>query len=236
MKKLIATFATMAMLGAATPVFAAELSAQTKAALQTLVASQNIDKYWPLILSNATESGVGQIEKSALAVMEQNRALTPADREILKQIISETSPQVASDIKEFQRKLNPTALVTEMAEKVYPRHYTKDEILALADFFNSATYQKVTALGVEIREEHKRTGEDVTALWKKHDARLSTQEKKEFLDFNESPLGKKQLAVGPKVGAECYEFLRARMAEGYDPIVNRYAVLVRDKFLQATKN
>lgn len=236
MKKFIAAFAAILVLGSATPVFASEVPAETKAALQTLVASQNIDRYWPLILSNATESGVGQIEKSALAVMERNRALTPADREILKQIISETSPQVASEIKEFQRKLNPTALVTEMAEKIYPKHYTKDEILALAKFFNGATYQKVTALGVEIREEHKRTGEDVTALWKKHDARLTTEEKKEFLDFNESPLGKKQLVAGPKVGAECFEFLKARMAEGYDPIINRYTVLVREKFLAATKN
>ncbi|MES2321917.1 MAG: DUF2059 domain-containing protein [Pseudomonadota bacterium] len=233
MKKIIAAFAAFLVLG---PAFSADLPADTKAALQTLVASQNIDKYWPAIISNAADGGVGQIQKSALAVMEQNRALTPADREILKKIIAETSPQVAIEIKEFQQGLNIDKLVSDMAEKIYPKHYTRDEILELAKFFRSTAYQKVTALGIEIRDENKRTGEDVTALWKKYDARLTTEEKKAFLDFNESPLGKKQLTVGPKVGAESLEYLKARIAEGYDPIITRYSVLVREKFLAATKD
>ncbi|MET3135594.1 hypothetical protein AAKU55_005906 [Oxalobacteraceae bacterium GrIS 1.11] len=140
------------------------ITPDTKKALNSLVASQNLVQNWPAIVRNARISGENNVKNGAMDALETNAHLSPEQLVKAKLMIFELAPQISDDVDEFHKSIDATKLMQDMVGFVYPKHYSAQEIQELANFYKSAAFQKTVAISLAVAEESKRSGVDAGML------------------------------------------------------------------------
>jgi hypothetical protein len=212
---------------------AAELDPEMGAALRQLVASQKLQETLPAVLDNARLQGIEQAKQGAEQALADNHALSETERARARKIMDELAPQLAAGVDADLRKLDFPALAQGMVDTGYPKYYTVQEVRQLAAYYASPGYQKMTALLRKVQEEHARTGQDSQQLWRLYGKQISAQENRTVADFLDSPLGKKQKAVGERVKDECAAYLRRQIAPAYAAAAAAHRRLFLEKLAQA---
>jgi hypothetical protein len=209
--------------------YAKIITSDTKKALESLVASQNLAQTWPAIMRNARISGEDNVKKGAMDSLENNSHISPEQLGKAKIIISELAPQISNDIDEFHKSIDVTQLTQNMVEVVYPKYYSAQEIQELANFYKSAAFQKTVAISLAVAEESKRTGVDTRTLWAKYESKLSQQDRQTLVGFQNSAVGQKQKSVGRSVNSDSLNYLQSQLTRGIDEIVKKYAFILNKK-------
>jgi hypothetical protein len=216
-----------------TPAHAAPMDARTKSAIDELVASQNLVKLWPQMLDASAQSGADQIKRGAREAAGKNTALTAQQRDKAFEIIEKNSTPMAAEIAAYHRALPISALVSEMAYKVYPKYFSTDEIESLARFYTSSTFQKMTRFHLRLSEERARTGQSESELQKRLSMGLTPQEERQLVEFSNSPAGRKQQKEGAAFAAEMRTFMDQKTAPGFDAIVTKYGKIMQAEMQKA---
>jgi hypothetical protein len=221
--KLIFVLAlTVSVAGFTPDARSAESSVETRKALQTLVASLNLEQYWPLVIEKFGQNGAAAIQSSALASLAGVPNLTDAQRRKAEALIAQWSVPMAEEIYAYHRKIDVTKLLSEMAETVYPKYFTAGEIRELAAFYGSSAFHKVAATNIRMAQEKARSAQGIQGPGIKYGSLLTQGEKEFVMAFGNSALGRKQLAVGPALSKDMLEFLNGRTAAGVNEVVDRY--------------
>jgi hypothetical protein len=207
----------------------AEQSLEMTKALQTLVASQNLEKNWPLIIQNSGKTGAAVIQRSALASLAGKPGFTDAQRRKAAGLIAEWSVPMAEEIDALNRAIDVKALLSDMAQTVYPKYFTSSEINDLAAFYSSKAFQKTVEIGLRVGEESARTGKSRESLWAKYDSMLTPDDKKSLAAFGNSAIGKKQQTVGPALGNDMRDFIQSRTDASVNEVADRYGKLLAAK-------
>jgi hypothetical protein len=212
---------------------AAELDPEMSAALHQLVDSQKLEETLPAVLDKARLQGIEQAKKGAEQAIADNRALSDTERAQARKIMDELAPQLVAGVDADLRKLDFQALAQGMVEAVYPKYYTVQEVRQLAAYYASPGYQKMMALLRKVQEEHARTGQDSQQLWRLHGKEISAEDKRTVADFLDSPLGKKQKAIGERAQDECAAYLRRQIAPAFAATAATHRRLFLEKLAQA---
>ena len=208
---------------------ATEQSGEMKSALHTLVVSLNIEKSWSLIVENSGKTGAAAIQRSFLASMDAKPGLTDAQRQKMTLLIKEWSVPMAEEIDAIHRAIDVTALMDDMAQAVYPKYFTPDEIRKLAAFYGSRAFQKTTEIGIRVNEESARTGNSQALLWKKYESLMTQDEKNVIAAFFNSNIGKKAAAVGPALAKDMRDFYQSRFDVSVNEVADRYGKIMAAK-------
>lgn len=211
------------------------LAPEMKLALRDFVAVQNLEKTWPTIIDGITKITVKQVIKGATRELNEASSLSQAERATGEKFIQEMAPKIAEDVSAFQRGLDIKNLVTDMSEEVYPKYYNAQEIREFTAYYGSAGYKKGAAIAREIDIESASTGENKTALWRRYESKFTPQEIKLMQAFNSSALGRKHQVAGPKINAECLEFMYKRTAPEMNKISERYGEMLAQRLKAASK-
>ncbi len=213
---------------------AATSSPEMKQALQEFVAAQDLKNAWNTIASNAAKDASNGVIRGGNAALLKNKSLTEAQRDKAKKIMQDLAPKMAEEITAYHQSLDANALVMEMAETVYSKYYTVQEIRDLTAFYGSSAFKKITRLGMEAMAESRRTGEAVANILSRNESQFNVEDKRVMADFNQSATGKKQKLVGGKVRAESMQFLEEKSMQGMDSIVQKYGRILGQQLQTAT--
>jgi len=206
MKKIIAKICIL-IAGAIAFGAGAAQNDDTKSVAARIAASQQIDKYLPMILQKSSADGIEGVKRGAMASIESNTALSDGQRMRAKEIVDQLAPQMATDLDALHRRIDVNALIPEMIETVYPKYFTQAEMLSLAEFFESTAFHKAAKNAVSFSKQNLET-------------LLTPQEKKVLMNFYSSPLGQKQR--NPQIAQESLTYLKGRIAPMLDVLVTPY--------------
>lgn len=218
---MISTLAFAATLFSANAAAAAP-DAEMRAALKELVASQELEKNWPLILDALVQSGVAEIKRGLVDALERNPALTDSQRARALGLAAEMYAPMAAEILASQKNLDVNALMNDTTLQVYPKYFTAGEIRAMSKFYRSSAFKKMVDIGNRVNAEAARTGKSADSLYPKYLAQMSREEQATLTAFGNSAVGKKQQAVGAAVQQESLALYSQRTAPDIDAIAKRF--------------
>jgi hypothetical protein len=217
---------------AAPMLFAQPASPAMHAALERLVASQNLAQNWPLLLQNIGAGSTRTVLQGAFDALDGNQALTQAQRARARDAIEGLAPQIAADVSAMLAKIDARTLMLGMTEKVYPKYYSLREIQEMSSFYESPAYRKVATMGIQAQGEISRTGQNPALVWARYDARLTPEEKRALAAFQNSPTGQKTHSASPQVQKESLRYLHART----DGMLNDVMVRYKDRIEKAVRD
>jgi hypothetical protein len=192
------------------------------AALERLVASQNLDQNWPLLLQNIGSNFTLKLIKGAFTSLDANQALTQAQRAKAREAVEALASPIAADVKTTLAKLDGKALMLGMVENVYPKYYSLRDIQEMSSFYESVAYRKVATMGIQAQGEISRTGQSPALVWARYEARLTPEEKRTLATFEKSPIRQKMRSVTAQVQEESLRYMHARTDSMLNDITARY--------------
>jgi hypothetical protein len=212
--------------------FAQPASPAMHAALERLVASQNLAQNWPLLLQNIGAGSTRTVLQGAFDALDGNQALTQAQRARARVAIERLAPQIAADVSAMLTKIDARTLMLGMTEEVYPKYYSLREIQEMSSFYESPAYRKFATMGIQAQGEISRTGQNPALVWARYDARLTPEEKRALAAFQNSPTGQKMHSVSPQVQKESLRYLHART----DGMLNDVMARFKDRIDRAVRD
>jgi hypothetical protein len=216
---------------AATPAESPEMTA----ALDALVASQDIKKNWPMIIENSARNGAAHVQQGALERLAENRTLTEQQRQKMTALLIEEAPAVAKEIEAMHMKLDIDALMHDMVHMVYPKYFSANEIRQLAAFYSGNAFKKLAKMQLQTSAESAPTEQDKKPDWLRYRDVQTVEDLKELAAFQNSAVGRKQQAIGAQMSKEVTEFLHDRLDPAINEVGERYGKRVAARMLEIAR-
>ncbi|NHZ36831.1 DUF2059 domain-containing protein [Massilia rubra] len=201
---------------------AAEPGAETMRALQTIVTAEHIEEKYRAYLDSSATRHAATLQKMLEEKLNAAPQLSQAQRKRALAMLPAWSAALAADLKIRDKSMNLPALISDMAQTIYPRYFTDAELKELAAFYASSAYQKTIDVSARIKEDKRRTGVADPAAWDKYDHLFTEAENDVILANGDSALGKKLTRVSPALNKEILMYFGAKTSDNINAIAGRH--------------
>ncbi|UOD29927.1 DUF2059 domain-containing protein [Massilia violaceinigra] len=201
---------------------AAGPGAETMRALQTIVTAQDIEEKYRAYLDSSAARHAATLQKMLEEKLNAQPTLSQAQRKRALAMLPAWSAALAADLKIRDKSMNLPALISDMAQTIYPRYFTDAELKELAAFYASSAYQKTIDVSARIKENERRTGLADPAAWDNYEHLFTEAENEVILANGESALGKKLARVTSALNREILMYLGAKTSSNIEAIAARH--------------
>jgi hypothetical protein len=114
---------------------------EMRAALDQMVAAQDLEREMPAILERSRLQGLEIVRRTALDLIAANRSWGEAEGVRARQIMEELAPRVVETVFATQKQQDRHLLGADMIRATYPKYYSAAEISELAAYYASPAYK-----------------------------------------------------------------------------------------------
>jgi len=132
---------------------AAELGAEKRQAIQTLIDTLNLKAMGPQMMQQLAGQGEAIMRQTAQGLIDANAELSEAQRAEARQMLERELPGLAMELNVSLAKLDLSPIVNEVIFSVYGKHFETTEIRDMTAFYRSPTGRKVLRLLPQVTQE-----------------------------------------------------------------------------------
>ncbi|HEY8025063.1 MAG TPA: hypothetical protein VIF60_10885 [Burkholderiaceae bacterium] len=206
------------------------MSAEKKAAIDDMLATQHVDQAWPQLVKQMSAAGTVKIKGSLDAELTKHKELSKARRKELTAYIESLAPAATADMDQALLQLDVKQVLRDMGYFVYGKYLTTDEIRQMTAQYNNPTWLKLQRLQPTIQQEGrgKPAGEVMTKYF-------NAQELHELLNITRSPVSLKLTALQPQLRAESKVYYDKAAEVPIGAVADKYITQLKAKIASLHK-